>query len=81
MASPAPAALSPPALAIVERGHVENRQRPEPSPWVFPGRAGKCISDPTKPRETLLAGSRIENLQIHDLCRSLGSWQAALESP
>ena len=72
--------LSPPALAIVKRRYAENQAEKAPSPWVFPGRAGKCIFDPTKPWKSILAKSGIENLHIHDLRRSLGSWQAALGS-
>jgi integrase len=47
------------------------------NPWVFPGnsRAGHMV-DPKKAWARILKRANIENLRIHDLRRSLGSWQA-----
>lgn len=45
--------------------------------WVFPGRRhGKHLSDPTKPWRKVLKAANLENLRIHDLRRTLGSWAA-----
>lgn len=48
------------------------------SPWVFPGE-GKSghLADPKKAWGRILAVAGIENLRIHDLRRTLGSYQAA----
>nr|WP_315256552.1 site-specific integrase [uncultured Duganella sp.] len=45
--------------------------------WVFPGR-GKSghMESPKKGVSTILKTARIEKLTIHDLRRTLGSWQA-----
>jgi integrase len=70
-------ALSPPAIAILEmRVHGTNG-----SEWVFPStRRNNHVIDPRKAWERILAASKIANLRMHDLRRSLGSWQAALGS-
>jgi len=47
------------------------------SPWVFPAlSATGHISPPKKRWQNLLERCGIDNLRIHDLRRSLGSWQA-----
>jgi integrase len=48
------------------------------SPWVFEG-SGKSghLADPKKAWERILTEAGIENLRIHDLRRTLGSYQAA----
>jgi integrase len=48
------------------------------SPWVFEG-SGKSghLVDPKKAWVRILAEANIENLRIHDLRRTLGSYQAA----
>lgn len=68
--------LSPPALVIVRR---RRQEIPIDCPWVFPGPGtqGRII-DPKKAWARVLDRSKIENLHMHDLRRSLGSWQAAL---
>ncbi len=45
--------------------------------WVFPG-VGKSghLEEPKKAWRRLLARAGLENLRIHDLRRTLGSWQA-----
>jgi integrase len=47
-------------------------------PWVFEG-SGKSghLADPKKAWERILVEAGIENLRIHDLRRTLGSYQAA----
>jgi integrase len=65
--------LPSPALDILRR-----RQADAKGPWVFPGRRlGKHLSDPAKPWETVLTAAGLADLRIHDLRRTMGSWQAA----
>jgi integrase len=47
-------------------------------PWVFPG-TGKTghLVEPKRAWNKILAGAEIENLRIHDLRRSMGSWMTA----
>ena len=54
------------------------KRRKNLNPFVFPG-TGKQghFSDPKKAWKRILTKAGIENLRIHDLRRSLGSWQAA----
>lgn len=48
------------------------------SPWVFPGAgASGHFTDPKKAWGRILKEANIENLRIHDLRRTLGSYQAA----
>ncbi|MFZ2315623.1 MAG: tyrosine-type recombinase/integrase [Gammaproteobacteria bacterium] len=48
------------------------------SDWVFPshGKSGH-LADPKKPWQRILQSAGIKDLRIHDLRRSLGSWQAS----
>lgn len=64
--------LSPEAVAI-----LQNRRSREVSPFVFPG-SGKSghLAEPKKGWQRVLARAGIDNLRIHDLRRTLGSWQA-----
>lgn len=65
------------ALDILRRRQTDA----DGSPWVFPshGRSGHLAS-PQKSWERLCDTAGIEGLTIHDLRRSLGSWQAAAGS-
>jgi len=49
--------------------------------WVFPGtgRSGH-LESPKRGVQAILDAARIDNLRIHDLRRTLGSWQAMLGS-
>ncbi len=48
------------------------------SPWVFEGNgASGHMADPKKPWTRILKAAEIEDLRIHDLRRTLGSYQAA----
>ncbi|MGY9049724.1 recombinase XerD [Puniceibacterium antarcticum] len=48
------------------------------SPWVFPGRGARGhLADPKKAWSRILAEAGIDDLRIHDLRRTLGSYQAA----
>lgn len=64
------------AVKILARRLSE--QKPEASAWVFPaGSASGHIEEPRKAWERIQAASGLTDLHIHDLRRSMGSWQAA----
>lgn len=68
--------LVPEALAIL----IERRKLTGDSPWVFPSRRGSKVGHITEPKrawQNLLQRAEIEDLRLHDLRRTLGSWQAA----
>lgn len=65
--------LVPDVVAILQARNVFAT-----SPWVFPGHGSTGhLVEPRKAWERILERAGIENLRIHDLRRSLGSWQAA----
>jgi integrase len=51
---------------------------PKESEWVFPNQrsASGHFEDPKKPWARILERAGIENLRIHDIRRTMGSWQA-----
>jgi integrase len=56
---------------------LRNRQAATASNWVFPGSgATGHLVEPKKAWARILDRAGIENLRIHDLRRTLGSWQA-----
>ncbi|PQO21989.1 recombinase XerD [Rhodobacteraceae bacterium WD3A24] len=57
---------------------LKERKLASDGPWVFPGsgREGH-LADPKKAWQRILAEAGIEDLRIHDLRRTLGSYQAA----
>lgn len=62
------------ALAILSRRKEANK---DGSPWVFPGRRpGSHLIEPKRAWRTILRRAGIENLRIHDLRRTLGSYMA-----
>jgi integrase len=65
--------LVPQALEI-----LKNRYATKENKWVFPsnGKSGH-LADPKKPWQRILKQAGIQDLRIHDLRRSLGSWQAS----
>jgi integrase len=65
--------LSPQAMQILTERKLHSL-----SPWVFPG-AGALghFTDPKKAWMRILKEAGIADLRIHDLRRTLGSWQAA----
>ncbi len=66
--------LSGPALEILRRRQADA----DGQEFVFPGRRhGKPLSDPTKPWKDILAKAGLHDLRLHDLRRTMGSWQAA----
>ena len=47
------------------------------SPWVFPGhKVGAHLTEPDKAWARIRTAAKLEDLRIHDLRRSLGSWMA-----
>lgn len=64
--------LSPEAIEV-----LRNRQSDAPNRYVFPG-TGKSghLVEPKKGWKRILERAGIEDLRIHDLRRTLGSWQA-----
>ncbi len=56
---------------------LKNRHSSAKSHYVFPG-TGKSghLTEPKKVWRRILANAKIQNLRIHDLRRTLGSWQA-----
>ena len=67
--------LTLPALHILGLRRVE---REDDCPWVFPSRNGGHLRDARKPWCKLLEDAGLENLHLHDLRRSVGSWQARM---
>jgi integrase len=72
---PTSLALCEPAVAILKK-RAENRNG---SPWVFPATTGAGhLIDPRKAWGKILKAAAIDDLHIHDLRRTQGSWQAAM---
>ena len=66
--------LAPQAISILKE-LLKNKN----SDWVFPSALSKSghIEEPKKAWKSLLERADIKDLRIHDLRRTLGSWQAA----
>jgi len=58
---------------------LKTRRTNATSPWVFPGR-GKTghLVEPKSAWRRILERAGLEDLRMHDLRRTLGSWQAAM---
>lgn len=66
--------LTPPALNILHRRHADYGN----SPWVLPGRGKRGhITEPKFAWRRICERAGLEDIRIHDLRRSLGSWAAA----
>ncbi|MBN1554210.1 MAG: site-specific integrase [Phycisphaerae bacterium] len=67
--------LPPQAVEILQRRHADQT---EPGEYVFPswGESGH-VTEPKKAWKQILHRAKIKDLRIHDLRRTLGSWQAA----
>jgi integrase len=70
--------LHPNAVEILRRRAEANAAKEEPSAFVFPswGKTGH-VTEPKKAWTDLLERAGIKGLHVHDLRRTLGSWQAA----
>jgi integrase len=66
-------ALSPVAMRL-----LESRKTDSIGEWVFPGR-GKSghLEEPKTAWKRILKRAKLSDLRLHDLRRTLGSWQAA----
>jgi integrase len=62
--------LAPPAVEILKS------RRKNDSEWVFPGADGH-LRKPQRAWRNLCRRANLQDLRIHDLRRTLGSWQAA----
>jgi integrase len=66
--------LMPEVIAILKKRRVSLKI----CPWVFPSNSKSGhLADPKKAWKRILKRAGVEDLRIHDLRRSLGSWQAA----
>ena len=74
--TPQTVTLSPEALTVL-RDRISNRKPSEPATYVFPGNGSSGhLIEPKKGWKRILNRAGIDNLRIHDLRRTLGSWQA-----
>jgi integrase len=64
--------LVPDAVEIVRRRRLATRGN-----HLFPGRHGGHVQDANKPWQRIIERAKLPDLRMHDLRRSLGSWQAA----
>ena len=70
--TPQTVTLSPEALTV-----LLNRKPSEPTAFVFPGTGSSGrLAEPKKGWQRILERAGIDDLRIHDLRRTLGSWQA-----
>lgn len=70
--TPQTVTLSPEALTV-----LRNRKPVEPATFVFPGIGSTGhLAEPKKGWKRVLVRAGIDDLRIHDLRRTLGSWQA-----
>jgi integrase len=57
---------------------LETRKASSTSPWVFPGTGKtKHLVEPKSAWRRILKRAALTDLRLHDLRRTLGSWQAA----
>ena len=62
---------------VSEAVEILNARKPQASGWVFPAESKVGYMTPPKKRwRALLQRAEIADLRVHDLRRSLGSWQA-----
>lgn len=71
---PLPIPLGEEALQVL----ISRKLNAKSSPWVFPSPVDETshLNDPKKAWARVLERADIENLRIHDLRRTFGSWQA-----
>jgi len=71
--------IIPAALEILSRRWSENQEQPTPSTFVFPSISPKSrtghLHDIRGSWEAMLKRAGVNDFRIHDLRRSLGSWQ------
>ena len=70
--------LPPQAVEILQRRHADNAAQGTPSEFVFPSsNPTGHVTEPKSAWTRILERAGIKNLRLHDLRRTLGSWQAA----
>jgi len=71
--------LSPQVIEILKERHKEKeKEKEKENDFVFPGKGKtKHLADPKKAWKRILESAKITDLRIHDLRRTMGSWQAA----
>ena len=76
---PNPKARVPYIVPLTEEAKEILKRRPKSSDWVFPshGKTGHLV-EPKRAWKQLVTRAKIPNIHIHDLRRTLGSWQAGL---
>ena len=63
---------------VAEASKILKARHVDLNPWVFPGNSKSGhFEDPKKSWRRILERADIKDLRMHDLRRSLGSWQAA----
>ena len=74
--TPQTVTLSPEVLSIL-RNRIRNRKPSDPTTFVFPGEGSSGhLIEPKRGWKRILERAGINDLRIHDLRRTLGSWQA-----
>lgn len=69
--------LSPQAMEILQKRKQIQELSDIKTPYVFPGEGKEGhFADPKKPWQRLREKSELHDLRLHDLRRTLGSWQA-----
>ena len=67
--------LSGPAVVVLQRRQAHRAAVDPTNPWVFPGRIhGRPFTEPKRAWERILERADIQDLRIHDLRRTHGSW-------
>ena len=56
---------------------LSERQKETKGDWVFPGRSKGHLKEPKTAWKRILKRAGLDNLRIHDLRRTMGSWQAS----
>lgn len=70
--------LSPDSVNVLAKRKAANEAADVPSEWVFPGHIkGTHLSTTQKNWEAICERANLPDLRLHDLRRTLGSWQAA----
>lgn len=68
--------LAPPAVEL-----LRTRRESVAGVWVFPGLNGGHMTTPRAGWRRILSAAGIKDMRLHDLRRTLGSWQTILGTP
>ncbi|HSW45067.1 MAG TPA: tyrosine-type recombinase/integrase [Phycisphaerae bacterium] len=69
--------LPEPALEVLRARKADNEAEEDPSTYVFPGRSGGHLQEAKAAWSAILDRAGIQNLHLHDLRRTAGSYAAA----